>query len=179
MTLVRLYFTLLDFSFLLSVIGESCHATTNRHKYKPYCMCILSCIYYTIHYVIHLISGSSVHAGALSLTGYEPSWSLSAAFGVYLCFLCVILSHLSHLGSFQCYLHLSAFQVGNNYLPPFKLLSVGTICAFEVICIEMCLCIVSCTCGACWASAPCSALIWAWCVEIYLHILGSPLFCWW
>ena len=51
-----------------SGIGEFCHATTNRYKHKPYCTCILSCTYFTIHYVIHLISGSSVRAGALSLT---------------------------------------------------------------------------------------------------------------
>jgi hypothetical protein len=54
------------------------------------------------------LSGSSVRAGALSPTGYEPSWPLSAAFCVYLCFLCVTLGHLSHLGSFQCFLCLSA-----------------------------------------------------------------------
>ena len=39
--------------------------------------------------------------------------------------------------------------------------------------LRICLCIVSLFCGACWASAPCSAPIWAWCVEICLHILGS------
>jgi hypothetical protein len=89
------------------------------------------------------LSGSSVRAGAFTLTGYEPSWPLSAAFCVYLSLSVFIWAYLCHL----CLLRWSALRI--------------------------CLCIVSLFCGACWASAPCSAPIWAWCVEICLHILGS------
>ena len=123
-----------------------------------------------IRYVIRLISGSSVRAGALSLTGYEPSLPLSAAFCVnlsssvfiwaYLCPLCPLGSYLSHL----CYLCLSRFLVG-NYLRPFKFfggeLSAPiwvfsrelSVCFWDDLHWEASLHCISHLCGACWALA--------------------------
>ena len=73
-------------------------------------MRVLSCTYFTICDVIRLIIQSSVHVGALSPTGYEPSCPLSAAFCVYMSlsvFIWAYLSHLSHLS------HLWFFSVSS------------------------------------------------------------------
>ena len=126
------------------------------------CTVHASCPVHTSPFAMSFVwlSRSSVCMGALSPTGYEPSWPLSTAFCVYLCLLCVTLSHLR---SFLCHLCLPEVSVG-IYL-----------CFSEMICIEKCLCIVSLICRACWASAPCSAPICVCCVEIHLHSGTSTL----
>jgi len=131
-------------------------------------------------YILHLsrchslIIRVSVRAGALSPTGYEPSW-LSLLHSVSTVFTLCHSESSESSGSFSvlcAYLHSGR----NNYSCPFELLSVGNhLCFLRWSALSLSL-HVSLICGACWASAPCSAPIWAWCVEIYLHILGHHSF---
>jgi len=50
-----------------SGISESSHTTTNRYKHELYCMCVLSCTYFTFHNVICLIiQVLSLHGSIIS-----------------------------------------------------------------------------------------------------------------
>jgi len=111
------------------------------------------------------LSGSSVRAGALSQQVMSLA-DLSLLHSVSICVYSVSSESSESSGVFQCSLRLSAFRVGNNYSCPFELLSVGNhLCFLRWSALSLSLHCIS-HLWACWASAPCSAPIWAWCVEI-------------
>ena len=115
------------------------------------------------------LSQSSVHMGALSPTGHEPSWPLSAAFCVFLCSLC-------HSGSS------GVLSESSVLVAPICILGRDPFMSLRWSALRIYFCIVSLICGACWASAPCSAPICVCCVESHLHsgtsthslVRGSP-----
>ena len=126
-------------------------------------MCVPSCTYSTFCDVIHLISRSSVRAGALSLTGYEPSWPLSLLHSVSICVfgaLCVTLGHLGSYLSHLCYLRLSGFPVG-IYLCLLRWSALSCISALYLSSVGLVELLLFC-----------SAPTWAWYVETCLHILA-------
>jgi len=150
-----------------SDIGESRHATTNRYKHKPYCTCVLSCTYSTFRDVIRLI------IRVLSSRGSFISNRLWAKLTSLCCILCLSVFTLSHSessessGVFQCFCaHLSFYRW-------------GTICAFEVICIESIFALYLSFVGLVELLLLALHPIFVSVVLRFISTQAHPLFCWW